>query len=316
MTGEPMVKRVIAYIPHPDDETLSMWPLMNYLAAGYDVHFVFMSRGPVTAASLRLDPVGSHYADGVQPVCIWPEHAYLHDPMREQYELPTTEELALARLHEGMSAAGAMGMIPPTVDDQPGFVYCHDEQLGVNWGSGGAASSTAPPTEEGIAQVDVIMRRYIADYPNSLHFTMSPTDDHSDHAACGIALRRLKGSPVYHADTKTFTYTGGDPDLAPLLTNAAFFVSKLYWGTAAKPRPADVLAEYCGWYPNVYPDNTRVLARRDEYTAWLRTKVLKAYTSWCPAAGQFAIGGGHSVPTQFANCFGPQLTTVSALWHP
>jgi LmbE family N-acetylglucosaminyl deacetylase len=39
---------------------------------------------------------------------------------------------------------------------------------------------------------DKVIRRYIADYPNSFHFIMSPTDNHPDHAAAGIALRRLK----------------------------------------------------------------------------------------------------------------------------
>lgn len=311
-----MTKRFIAYVPHPDDETLSKWPLMNYLAAGYEGHFVFMSRGPVTAASLRLDPDPTHYSTGVQPACSWADHGYKHDPVTEQYTVPTLEQIGLARLHEGMSAVGAMGMIPPTVPNEPGAVFTHDEGLATNWGSGGSGSSTAPPIEAGIQAAEDIIRRYIADYPNSLHFTMSPTDDHCDHAACGIALRRLKGTPVYHSDTKTFTYTGGDPDLAPGLANAMFFVSKLYWGSATSPRPADVLGEKCGWYPNVYPDNTKVLARITEYTDWLRTKVLKAYTAWDPAAGSFAIGGGHSVPSQFNSCFGSQLSVVSALWHP
>jgi hypothetical protein len=40
---------------------------------------------------------------------------------------------------------------------------------------------------------DKVIRRYIADYPNSFHFIMSPTDNHpDDDAAAGIALRRLK----------------------------------------------------------------------------------------------------------------------------
>lgn len=314
------MKRCIIYVPHPDDETLSMWPMMHYLYSGYECHFVFMSRGPVTAASLRLDPDPTHYADGIQLACSWADHNYKHNPVQEQYTIPTADELGLARLAEGRSAVGAMAMIPPLNAADLGYVFTHDENLPTNWGSSGSGSSTAPPTEEGIAACDVIMRRYIEEYPNSLHFTMSPSDAHCDHRACGIALRRLKGNPVYMGATANprFTYTGGDPLLAPLLTNAAFFVSKLYWSYTAA-QYGNRLSEYCAWYPNTYPDNTLItggsVAKRDEYTAWLRTKVLKAYTSWCPAAGQFAIGGGHSVPSQFANCFGPGVTYASALWH-
>lgn len=311
------MKRCIVIIPHPDDETLSMWPMIHYLGADYECHFVFMSDGPVTAASLRLDPDPTHYAGGVQPVCSWADHNYLHDPAQEQYTVPTVEEIGLARFKEGSSAVGAMGMIPPSPGiAQTGRVFVHREGLPTNWGSSGAASSTAPPTEEGIAAVDTIIRKYIALYPNSLFFTMSPTDAHCDHRACGIALRRLKGNPVYMgpAATPRFTYTGGDPVLAPALTNAAFFVSKLYWNYTAA-QYGNRLSEFCSWYPNTYPDNNLVLARRDEYTNWLRTKVLKAYTAWDPAAGVFAIGGGHSVPSQFNNCFGSALPYVSALWH-
>lgn len=309
------MKRVILLDPHPDDETLTMWPLMHYLASGYEVHVVHLTRGEVTPASLRLDPDPSHYSPPGQPACQWADHAYQHDPARESFTLPTTDEIGMMRLHEGISAVGAMAAVPPVAGQVPGVAIWHDENLGTNYGCDHCGSSTAPVTETAIAAVDAIIRRYMVEYPNSLFWSMSPTDAHPDHAAAGIALRRLKGDPVYHADTKTFTFTGGDPELAPLLTNASFWVSKLYWSTPAG-QPGSRMGEYCGWYPNIYPDNTKQLTRIDEYTAWLRTKVLKAYTAWSPAEGAFAIGGGHSVPSQFANCFGPGLPVVSALWHP
>jgi LmbE family N-acetylglucosaminyl deacetylase len=299
------VKRLMVLVPHPDDEILSMWPYIHYLASGYDVHLIFLTRGEVTAASLRLDG-GSTTA-----ACIWADHGYKHDPAREQYPIPTVEQIGLARLAEGMSAAGAMARIAPTVPDDHGAVFTHDENLGTAYGSNGAGSSTAPVHPDGVAKVDEIIRRYMDLYPNSLWWSMSSTDKHPDHAASGIALRNLKGTPVYN--NPGFTFTGGDPVLSGLLTNAMFFASKLYWGP---PRDPALAAEYESWYPNVYPATTGDIARREEYTGWIKSKVLKCYTAWNPAAGSFAIGGGHSTPGQFANCFGSAITKASALWHP
>lgn len=313
-----MTKQLLVFCAHWDDAELTMWPYINYIAAGYDVRIIGMSPGAVTAASLRLDPDPTHYAAGVQPVCTWADHAYKHNPTQEQYTLPTTEEIGLARIAEGKSAAGAMGMIPPTDPASPGFVYTHAESLGTNWGSGGSGSSTAPVVPEGIDAAEEIIRNYMAAYPGSVVWGHSPTDAHCDHRAVGLALRRLKGVPTYMGATATprFTFTGGDPVLAPALVNAQFWVSKLYWSTPAGEYGSRI-GEYCSWYPNTYPDNTKILPRREEYTAWIKTKVLKAYTAWCPAAGQFAIGGGHSVPAQFADCFGaPPPFVASALWHP
>lgn len=301
-----MTKRLIVLIPHPDDGELSMWPYIHYLASGYDVHLVYLTRGEVTAASLHLDGA---------LICNWGDHAYRHNPAVEGYALPTVEQIGLARLAEGRSAAGAMAMIPPTIATEPGFLFTHDENLGTGYGCGGCGSSSTPATEAGIALADEVIRRYAEEYPNSLFWAMSPTDDHPDHAASGIALRRLKGNPVYNATTKTFTFTGGDPVLAPLLVNANFMASKLYWGNGTTPRPADLAAELPAWYPNTYPYNNLILPRVDEYTAWIKTKVVKAYKAWNPAQGSFAIGGGHSTAGQFESCFGQSVTRLAALWH-
>lgn len=302
------MKRLIVLVPHPDDEVLSMWPAMHYLASGYDVHFVYITRGDVTAASLKLDGSG---------VCA--SHGYTHNPAMEGYAVPTQEQIGLSRLHEGMSAVGAMWRIPRTITGDVGDVFTHDKNLGSQFGSGFAGSSTAPVVPEAVDAVEQIIRDLIAEFPSSLFWSMSPTDDHCDHAAIGQALRRLKGTPVYQG-SGVFTYTGGDPILGPLLAGSRFWASKLYWGTATSPRPADLLAEKCAWWPNSYPGNVSDASlnftRRSEYTAWLRDEVVPMYTAWQPAQGAFGIGGLHSTPSQFANCFGLQLTNASALWHP
>jgi LmbE family N-acetylglucosaminyl deacetylase len=311
-----MTKRVIVLDPHPDDETLSKWPMMHYLACGYDVHVVHLTRGEVTPASLRFDPDPAHYSPTGQPNCGWPDHPYKHDPVREGFVLPTTEEIGLARLAEAASAVGAMAAIAPVSGFTTGQVYSYDENLGSQYGCDFCGSSTAPVTEAAITKCDEIIRRYMDLLPGSLVWSMSPTDAHPDHRAAGIALRRLKGTPVYNATTKTFTFVNGDPVLAPLLVNASFWVSKRYWSLPAD-QYGNRLSEYCAWYPNQYPNNTLQPARITEYTAWLKAQVLKAYTAWNPAGGSFAIGGGHSTPSQFADCFGPPPPFVaSALWHP
>ena len=301
------MKRLVVVFAHPDDAELTMWPYGHYCASGYDVEYVAATRGEVTSASLRLD--GSI-------ACLDPQHNYVHDHVQEQFTLPTVEQIGLARLAECYSAAGAFGMIAPVIADQPGFIHCHDKNLGTAYGCSGCASSTSPTTPEGEALAEQLFRDLIEEFPNSVFWTHSPTDRHPDHAALGKALRKLKGTPVYHGNGVPFTYTGGDPVLAPLLTYAQFWVSKLYWSTPAG-QPGSRMGEYCAWYPNTYPDNTKVLTRRAEYTAWIQNHVVPCYQAWNPAGGSFAIGAGHSTPSQFASCFGaPPPFVASALWHP
>ncbi len=287
-----MVKRLMVAVAHPDDELLTFWPYIHYLACGYDVHIIWMTRGEVTPASLRLDGALT---------CLG--HGYKHNPAQEQYVLPTVEEIGLARLHEGYSSAGAMGMISPVDGFTTGPVYVHDENSGSAYGCGGCASSTAPTTPEGVAVADAMFRRYIELYPGSLWWTHTPTDAHPDHAALGKAFRALKLDPVY----------------GPALINSKFFVSRLWWSTPAG-QLGSRMGEQCAWYPNNYPNNLsdedNHFYRRAEYTNWIKTYAVKPYTEgWDPAHGAFAIGGKHSTPSQFNNNFGPAVTSVAALWH-
>lgn len=302
-----MTKRLVVVPAHPDDGELTMWPYIHYIASGYEVIYVAATRGEVTATSLKLD-------GGV--ICPDPQHGYIHNPAREQYAVPTVEQIGLNRLAECYSAAGAMSMIAPTVSTDPGSLVCQEANLGTGYGASGSGSSTAPTTPEGEAKAEALLRDLISEYPNSLFWTHSPTDRHPDHAALGKALRKLKGTPTYTGTPGQFTYTGGDPILGPALANSQFFVSKLYWSVPAGD-PGSRMGEFCAWYPNVYPNNSAVLNRRAEYTAWIKAKVVPIYQAWNPAAGVFAVGAGHSTPSQWADCFGaPPPFVASALWHP
>lgn len=275
----------VAFIsPHADDETLSMgYAATYYLRAGFDAHFLLGSRGPVTAESLRLD--------GALP-CRWSEHPYSHSPEVEGYTLPTLDDIGLARWNEFKAATFAMSTIAPATSGVPsGRSWYYEGGLETNFGCDGCGSSTAPVTENAIARARAVLEPFVDAMPPNTHFrTMSPTDDHPDHAAWGIALHRMKLDPVW----------------GPKVGDAMFFVSRLYWGP---PRPADVLAEACSWFP---ADTGSV--GYAPIVDHLRNKVVKCYKQWVPGSA-WAVGAGHSVPSQFDANFGP-LASVSNLWHP
>lgn len=273
--------------PHADDEVLSKgYSATYYHRAGFDVHYLLMSRGPVTAASLRLD--------GALP-CKAPEHPYNHSPELEGYVLPTEAEIGLARWQEFKAATFAMSRIAPANVNVPsGRAYHYEGGLGTNWGCDGCGSSTAPVSEAGIAAARTVIEDFVNACPPNTHFrTMSPTDDHPDHAACGIALHRMSLDPLWDAKV-------GD---------AMFFASRLYWGNATTPRAPDLLAESCTWFP---ADTGSV--GYTQICDHLRNKVVPCYKQWLPG-GAWGVGGLHSVPSQFAANFGPGVS-VSNLWHP
>jgi LmbE family N-acetylglucosaminyl deacetylase len=274
---------VFWYSPHPDDETLSMGlAMMHFIASGYNVHLVSMNSGGALGVANTLNGTG--------PCSIPTDHPYTHNPAREGYAPLTVTDIANARLKEARSAFGAMAMLSsPT----PGSIFHHAANLPDGFGSGQTSDSTAPPTPEGIALAKGVIQSYVEAYPNSLHYTMSASDAHPDHAACGHALRELKNEDS-------------------TLVNSRFFVSRLYWNTGSG-YPQAVLDEANGtlqWYGT---GSSSFAARKSEYDAWLRTKVIVPYRAWNPAAGAFGIGY-HQVPGQFTNNFGPSAT-IACLWH-
>lgn len=257
---------VFLYVPHPDDETLSMGlAIVHYLAAGWDVHMVSMTRGEAGG------PIGSFNGNNS---CNWAAHPWTHDPVREGYAPITPTSLGAARLLEARSALGAMATITPNPGvTATGNVFHYEGGLPDGFGS--------EPT--GVADAEAVISKYTTDYPTAFHRTMSPTDKHPDHAACGQALRNLKLAN-------------------PILAGAMFFVSRLYWDYAAHP---EVLAEGPQWFPTT--------ARKAEFDAILRNRVVPCFSAWSPAAGSYAIGY-HQVSGQFAKNYGP-TASIACLWH-
>jgi LmbE family N-acetylglucosaminyl deacetylase len=277
------MNKAFFYVPHPDDELLSMGlAIVHYLASGYEVHVVSMSRGGVTPASVKLDGVST---------CGY--HGYVHDPVDEHYTVPSVEQISEARISEAHQSVGVMASISPT--STPGVVVHDEGNLADQYGG-----PTLPPSPEGIAAAKAVMKGFIDANPNSSHFTMSESDQHPDHAALGIALRQLKNDPVY----------------GPPLANAKFFVSRLYWASsqASGQYPPEVLAASGNgatlqWYGS---SSTAFQNRKAEYDALLRS-AAKVYATWNPSVGLYAIGY-HQVVNQFAKCFGPSAS-IANLCH-
>lgn len=292
--------RVFFYSPHPDDETLSMGlAMLHYIAAGYDVHLVSVTTGDAIGVANTLN---GKKADGTVISCTSPDHPYIHSPEREGYIPLTTDAIGAARIAEARSTLGAMAMVPPVIPGTTGTVTHHIAGLHDGFGAPGQTSSTAPVTAEGIAAAKDVIKYYVDTYSNSFHFTMSQTDDHHDHAACGYALRELKDDDTNKVPWADITY-------ADALVNARFFVSRLYWAISQPDGkyPADVAAmPGLAWF-NYYGSRYQV------YVDWLRNQVIKPYRAWDPAAGAYGVGY-HQVASQFNNNFGPSAN-VANLWH-
>lgn len=275
--------------PHADDETLSFgYALTWYARAGFNIHALLMSRGPVSAASLRYD--GSQ-------VCRF--HPYTHEPQQEGYELPTEGEIGAARWAEFKTAVYAMTRITPATAGVTGNTFFYEGGLGTNYGCNGCASSTGAVTRQAVDAARAVLEPWVDSLPPNTHIrTMSPTDDHPDHAAVGIAAYEMWADPAWHTR----------------MGDLMFAVSRLYWGgpNNTPPRPPDVAAEPCTWFPadtGLGPNNSIYNAVVDH----LRNVVVPSYGQWLPP-GAWAVGK-HSVPSQFAANFGPSAS-VSNLWHP
>lgn len=237
--------------PHADDFLLSMGlAAAHYLGAGYNVHLVTMTKG---GSGGVLDDL----AGGV--VC--GSHGYRHDPVKEGYTAPTEADFGDLRLAESRAALGTIAAAVSSAGTVEHFTGGLPDGFGGTFGQ--------PPTAAGIAAAKDVIKQYVDKYANGTTFfhTMSPTDNHPDHAACGIALRQLKQDPVY----------------GPIVSGSRFFVSRLYWNDA------DVLAEGATTFP-------ATASRKAEYDKAVRV-AAKAYAAWQPPH-TLAVGY-HQVINQF-----------------
>lgn len=155
----------IFYVPHADDESLSMGlDVANHLAAGRHVLLVLMTRGCSDYALGQINGQDDTYG-------------YVHDPARESYHLGralTKAELGQARINEFIAAAG---------------------QLNRSTGRLRVRGADFPDGTLTQAQAQQVMLDIDADLGGAgSHKAMTWTDPAPDHANCGKALRALKAS--------------------------------------------------------------------------------------------------------------------------
>jgi len=167
-------KTAVYFVPHADDETLSMAPdIINHLRLGYDVHLVLISHGEHSSAQFvinnfkgelpgQVDPKGQKY------LCPW--HKRHHDPVKEHYldqddGMVDLDEIGDSRVREFLAAGEALG-VPAS------NLHVYDVTNGFF-------------TEE---KIRPIYDEFIERYPEALFRTMSQWDWHPDHAFLGKLL--------------------------------------------------------------------------------------------------------------------------------
>lgn len=240
--------------PHADDFLISMGQATaHYYGGNYNVHLLTMTRG---GSGGVLDDLAGDV------VCS--SHGYRHNPAKEGYTAPAEADFGDLRLAESRAALGAIaGAVTGT-----GTV---DHACG-NLSDGFGGPAGGPPTAAGIAAAQAVIKQYVDTYANGTTFfhTMSPTDNHPDHAACGQALRNLKNDPAYSA----------------IVSGSRFFVSRLYWADA------DVIAEGTTTFP-------ATASRKAEYDKACRV-AAKAYAAWQPPK-TLAVGYHQVINQMYTN---------------
>jgi LmbE family N-acetylglucosaminyl deacetylase len=154
----------VFFVPHQDDETLSMSvDILRHIAAGRDTHVVLMTDGGNTGARWAINGYNS---DTNTPVSSswWGSR---HDPNIEGYSPLTWNDVYNARDNEFRSAVGALGVPPSNVH-------------------------LIRTTNRTVAGFKAEMQNIIAQFPSGTDYkTMSPIDTHAEHRVIAQALWEL-----------------------------------------------------------------------------------------------------------------------------
>lgn len=237
---DPDGRNVYFFEPHQDDGSLFMAQVAaHHVLAGRRVHVVLMSNGSTSSVLQKLNG----------EIHTGPWWSGFHHPEHEGYAPLTKEQFGEARTQEWMASWAQLG-VPP-------------ERL--HFGDGITGLSSSLPDAVSADWAEHVMRHWMdSDAADGLEhpgmYTMHWADPNSDHAHCGAALRGLRQSGSWYADSRWLT----KPEEAA--------------GTGATPYavPAGLLAE------------VRLMQER----------AAIAYGAWQPAAGAYGIGM-HSVSAYF-----------------
>ncbi|HEX6968884.1 MAG TPA: PIG-L family deacetylase [Micromonosporaceae bacterium] len=184
---------------HPDDETLAMGvAIVEHLAAGQDVHILWMTRGEASGVRSKLN------ATSPTPNSWW---GVMHSPEDEGYANPLGEALDLAafgvaRMAEANTAMAALA------SGLPGTLTPHEAGLpdgGVAVFDAQAAILTLCDDIAPGGQVRL-----------KTHTWRTQLDNHGDHIATGTAARNLAvADPARFGDLRHYLLPAywSDPDL-------------------------------------------------------------------------------------------------------
>ncbi|MEU7650782.1 PIG-L family deacetylase [Micromonospora taraxaci] len=166
-------------VAHPDDEVLGMGvALAEHLAAGQDVHLLWLSRGTASGARDQLN--------GTAVSAWW---GVAHDPATEGYQPLGADEFGAARIAEGTAAVRCLAA------GTAGTLTLHEAGL----------------QDGAITQADVeaaivaVADRIAPGSPVRIKTHSHIVDNHSDHVAAGRAARALHdGNPTRFGDLRQY----------------------------------------------------------------------------------------------------------------
>lgn len=177
---------------HPDDETLAMSvAIAEHLAAGQDVHVLWLTDGTASGVRSKLNGAGTATWWGV-----------LHDPAAEGYAPLTEADLGEARVREGTNALKALAT------GYSGTLTIH--RAGLLDGSVTQAQAEAAI----VALADQIAPG--GPIRVKTHTWVPQLDAHPDHIAAGAAAKALAASdPTRFGDVRYYILPPywTDPDL-------------------------------------------------------------------------------------------------------
>jgi hypothetical protein len=199
----------VFFVPHQDDETLSMGAqILRHVAAGRQVHVVFLSDGQLSQAYDTL--MGGRE-------CVW--HNRVHDPAAEGYAGLTRTQFGYARDKEARIACTELGVAVANI---------HQERL---------------PLVDVATATEVMLKYAHLLRLGSSAYTMSPWETESgegntEHGDMGVALRKLGESGVIEAALRYQVYSQyADSPLWPagLIRNVGTPAERPAWDAAAGP---------------------------------------------------------------------------------
>lgn len=208
---------------HPDDETLAMGvAIAEHVAAGQDVHVLWLTRGEGSSVLAKLNGVGVNSWWGV-----------VHSPADEGYDVLTVEQFGEARIAEGEAAVRCLA------SGYSGTLTTHEAQLP----NGEVTVETA--YDEILKVCDEIAPD--ASVRLKGHTWVPQLDAHPDHIATGAAIKQLGTDDATRFGDRRFYILPPywiDPDLS-LVTEA--------WDHPANAevsaRVVNAVRAYSAWAP-------------------------------------------------------------------